>query len=186
LEILITGLLLFAAVHFIPSKASSLKLALVGKLGSGGYQGVFSLLLILALTLIVYGWRHTTPEYIYALPMAVRTLTSALMLLALILFVASKPPTRIKRFIRHPQLTGVVVWAVAHLLSNGDSRSLVLFGGLGLWAILEIIFINQREGAWVKPDAPPWSREVILLVIAAVVFAGVIWAHPWLAGVPVF
>lgn len=186
MEILIAGLLLFAAVHFIPSKAPSLKAAMVGKLGDGGYKGVFSLLLIAALVLIVYGWRHTTPQHIYALPLAVRSVTSALMLLAFILFVASKPPTRIKRVIRHPQLTSVVVWAIAHLLSNGDSRSLVLFGGLGLWAILEMVFINQREGVWVKPEAPPVAREIILLAIGAVVFGIVIWAHPWLAGVPVF
>lgn len=186
MEILIAGLLLFAAVHFIPSKAQGLKAAMVAKLGGGGYQGIFSLLLITALALIVYGWRHTLPQHVYALPLAVRPVTSVLMLIAFILFVASKPPTRIKRFIRHPQLTSVVLWAVAHLLSNGDSRSLVLFGGLGLWAILEMVFINQREGTWVKPEAPALSAEIILLVIGIVVFAAVIWAHPWLAGVPVF
>jgi hypothetical protein len=74
---------------------------------------------------------------------------------------------------------------MAHLLLNGDSRSVLLFGWLGVWAVLEIFFINKREGVWVKPDAPAWSREIKGVVISLVVLAVVVFLHPYIAGVPV-
>ena len=91
---------------------------------------------------------------------------------------------RIGNLVRHPQLGGLLTWAVAHLLVNGDSRSLVLFGGLGLWALLAIVATNRRDGAWEKPEPPPLAKDVIGMVVSLVVLAAVIWAHPWLAGVP--
>ena len=108
-----------------------------------------------------------------------------LVLLGFILFVASGQPTRIKQYLRHPQLTGLILWAAAHLLMNGDSRSLVLFGGLGLWAILEIVFINRRDGEWVKPEVPALAQDIKILVISVVVYVAVAFAHPWLAGVAI-
>ena len=72
-----------------------------------------------------------------------------------ILFFAAYPPTNVKRLLRHPQLTGVALWGVGHLLANGESRSIVLFGGLTLWAIAEIVVINRRDGARDKPAPVP-------------------------------
>ena len=92
----------------------------------------------------------------------------------------------IKQILRHPQLTGVLIWAAAHLMMNGDSRSLVLFGGLGSWALLEIIFINRRDGAWVKPEVPGIGQEIKILAISLVAFLALMFGHPWFAGVAVF
>ena len=108
-----------------------------------------------------------------------------LVLIAFILFGASNYPTRIKQFIRHPQLTGVAVWAFAHLVLNGDSRSVLLFGTMGLWAILEIVFINRREGKWVKQPSPSWAREIRGLAISLVVFVVVVMLHPYMTGVSI-
>jgi uncharacterized membrane protein len=91
-------------------------------------------------------------------------------------------PTNLKRWIRHPQLTGVAVWGLAHLVANGDTRSLVLFGGLGAWAVLEIVLINRREGAWQKPAPLPITADLKPLVAAAVAFALLLYLHPWIAG----
>jgi hypothetical protein len=77
----------------------------------------------------------------------------------------------------------VATWAGAHLLANGDSRSLVLFGGLGVWAVLEIILINRRDGAWEKPEPLPLSADVTPLIAAAVAFAVLLFVHPWISGV---
>jgi hypothetical protein len=114
----------------------------------------------------------------------VRPVTLALMYVALTLFFSSRVPTDIKRVLRHPQLTGVVVWAVAHLLGNGDSRSLALFGGLGLWALLEMAAINRRDGPWQKPEPVGLPRSLVPLGIGAVAWALLFFAHPWIAGVP--
>ena len=183
--ILVAGVLLWAVVHLMPAMAQSVRASCVNKLGENGYKGVFSLLIALSLVLIVVGWRGATPDYVYHLPPMVKHISMTLMLLSFILLGASMYPTRIKKAFRHPQLMAVVVWSIAHLLVNGDSRSIVLFGGMGVWALLEIIFINRRDGAWIKAEVPGWGREIRGLVISLVIFVAVMWLHPYITGVQI-
>ena len=180
---LILGVLLFAGVHAIPSLAAPARARFIGQRGDGAYKGLFSLALLVAIGLMIAGWQSSLPSGFYAPPVWSRWAALGLMAVSLLLFLASVLPTNVKRFVRHPQLTGVASWAVAHLLANGDSRSLVLFGGLGLWAVLQIVLINRREGAWQKPEPQPWGAELKLLVAAGVELAVLLWAHPWIAGV---
>ena len=183
MEIMIFGLLLWSLVHFIPSLAIPVKKNWIGMLGETGYKISFSALIFLSLALIIYGWRHSTPSHLYTLPIIVRPITVLLTLFAFVLFGAAQRPARLKTFIRHPQLTGVIVWSFAHLLSNGDSRSVVLFGWMGIWAILEIIFINRRDGEWIKQPSPAWPKEFKGLAITFVIFVIVALLHPYIAGV---
>ena len=185
MELLISGLLIWSIVHLIPSVAPSMKTKWVGTLGETGYKLSFTVLLLVSLALIVFGWRASEPSFLYQIPTGARHAVLLLILVAFILFGASNYPTRIKNYIRHPQLTGVMIWATAHLLLNGDSRSVLLFGSMGAWALLEIIFISRREGEWVKKPAPGWGREIRGLVISLVVFAVVVAIHPYIAGVPI-
>lgn len=183
--VLTLGVLLFAAVHFIPSLAPGVKQSWQGRFGENGYKGIFSLLLLVSFALIIFGWRSSSPTYMYALPPAFRTLTLALTAVAFWLFIVSNRPSRVRQFLRHPQLTGVAIWAIAHLLVNGDSRSLILFGGLLVWSVGEILAINRREGQWEKQAIAPWSADIVNIVVAAIVFVVLIFLHPWLSGVPV-
>lgn len=183
--LLITGLLIWSLVHFVPSLATPLKQKYIEKLGENGYKLAFTVLILISLALIIFGWRSSVPTMLYVLPPIFRMISILLILIGFILFGASHSATRIKSYVRHPQLTGVIVWALAHLMLNGDSRAIVLFGGLGIWAILEIIFINRREGAWVKPAAPGWAQEFKGLAISIVVFVVVVMLHPYIAGVPI-
>ncbi len=183
--LLIAGVLTWCLVHLFPSLAVNKRQQLITKLGENAYKGLFTLLMISALALIIFGWRSTVPAFLYQLPAFTRHLGMLLVLVAFIIFGASNYPSRIKQIIRHPQLTGVIVWAFAHLLMNGDSRSVLLFGGLGVWAILEIILINKREGEWVKQPIAGWDREIRGFVISLVVFAVVVMLHPYMTGVPI-
>ena len=176
------GVLLFMLVHFVPSLATGLRNSLINHVGKHPYRGLFSLLLVISIALMVFGWRSTTPELVYLPPSWAMPLTSVLMLISVMLFGAAHQPTRIKRVVRHPQLTGMLVWSLSHLLSNGDSRSLVLFG-LGLWALIEMPLINRRAGAWVRPDAPALSIEIRGILISVVVFFVLVFLHPYFAGV---
>ncbi len=185
MTLLAIGILLFAGVHLIPSLAPAIKAGWRSRLGEGGYKGSFSLLLLAALALIVIGWRSSLPTLVYLPSPALHGPALVLLVAAFLLLVVSSRPSRLRRLIRHPQLTGVTLWGIAHLLLNGDSRSLLLFGGISLWAIVEILAINRRDGAWHRPDVPPWRAELVNLVIAAVVTGVVVYVHPWLAGVPV-
>lgn len=182
---LFLGLAMWCLVHFIPTLGVGIKQSLIAKMGNNGYRGVFSLLIVLSLVMIVAGWRSVTPEFLYALPMFTRPLAMLLILVAFIFFVAARLPTRLKQYVRNPQLTSVILWAIAHLVLNGDTRAVMLFGTLGVWAILEIVFINKRDGEWVKPPVPGWGAEVKVVMIGFVAYVAVMFLHPYIAGVPV-
>jgi len=185
MAMLLSGVVLFALVHLVPPVGTGLRDRAVDRLGENGYKGIFSLLLILALMLMVFGWRGAHPGFVFTPPPALHIPALVLMLLGIYLFIVSARPSRVKQFLRHPQLTGVALWAIAHLAMNGDSRSLVLFGGMALWAVLEILAINKRDGTWQKPEAPAMTVDIVTLAIAAIVVAILIFVHPWIAGVPV-
>lgn len=181
---LVAGLLLWSVVHFIPAAAVSFRASLIEKMGKGAYSAVFALLIIASIVLIVFGWRSITPSFLYVLP-ELKTVAMVLVLLGFLLMGAANYATRIKQVVRHPQLTGVAVWAVAHLLLNGDTRSIVLFGGLLVWSVVEILLINKRDGEWVKPEVPTLQKEIVGLLISLLVFVVFVFIHPYIAGVPV-
>jgi uncharacterized membrane protein len=178
------GVLLWTMVHFMPSLAPGFRQSLIGKLGEMPYKGLFALDIVVAIVLIVYGWRTTLPEIVYVPPAWGYRAALPLMAISVFLFGAARRPSAIKRILRHPQLTGLVVWSVAHLLANGDQKSLVLFGGLGAWALIQMTLINRREGEWVKPESPTLVREMIGVVVTAVVLFVLMYLHPYFAGVP--
>ncbi len=184
--LLISGLLLWSVVHLIPSIAPGLKESLQLKFGMKTYKIGFTLLIVCSLLLIIFGWRNSEPQFLYQFNNSAHYFFLGLNIIAFILFGAAKYPTRIKRFVRHPQLTGVLLWATAHLLLNGDCRSVWLFGVLALWTILEMIFISKREGPWAKPPAPPWGREIRGLCITSIIIVVLIFIHPYIAGVSVY
>ena len=179
------GVLLFCLTHLMPSIMPGIKTGLVSRLDENRYKGLFSLTLLISIVCIVFGWRGAAVTYIYQPDPALRHLALGLIVVAFLLMVAASRQTRLKRIVRHPQLTGVLLWASAHLLLNGDNRSLVLFAALAAWSSIEIITISRREGTWVKSDVPAWSSEFVTAGIACVVIAVLIALHPYFAGMPV-
>jgi uncharacterized membrane protein len=182
--LLTTGVLLWALAHLFPAVGVDPRQRMVARLGPGPYRGIFSLVIILSLVLIVVGWRSSIPEFVYIPPVWGRGAAKFLVLFGFILFAAARAPTNIKRVLRHPQLTGVLLWAIGHLLANGESRSLILFGGLAVWSIIEMIAINRRDGAWQKPEHKPVRNDLITVVIGFLLFTVFLFLHRWIAGVP--
>jgi len=183
--LLLLGVLLFAGVHFVPSLAPAFKASWHKRLGEGGYKGTFSLLLLLSFALMILGWRSAEPTFVYLPVPALHHPALLLLVIAFLLMVVSSRNSRLCLIIRHPQLTGVALWGLAHLLLNGDSRALVLFGTLAIWALLEMIAINKREGAWIKGEPPSWAAELLTVIITAVLVGLIISIHPWISGMPV-
>lgn len=183
LALLVFGLLLWSGVHLVPAVAVAFRAKAVQRLGEGRYRMVFALLILLSIAAMVFGWRSAVPLPVYAPPAWGMHATALLVLAAFILLGASHAKTNIKRRLRHPMLTGVVVWGVAHLLANGDVRSLVLFGGMALWAAIEILAINRREGVWVRPEPVPFKADLLTAAKGVVVYAVIVFLHPYLFGV---
>ena len=179
---LILGVLLFADIHMLPN-APATRGRVIERLGEQRYKGLFSLGIAGSIVLMVIGWRSSVPSYIYAPPSWGADVAIPLVFVALVLVVATYLPTNLKRLIRHPQLTGVAIWSGAHLLANGDSRSLVLFGGIGLWAVVEMGLLSRRAGTWQRPEPLPLAVEFKPLIVAAVVFAVLLLVHPYITGV---
>ena len=171
-------------VHLSVCLTPGIRAKLMDRFGEDPYKGLFSLLIVASIVLIVLGWRGSVPYPVYDPPQWGRIVAVILMAVALILFLASSLPTNLKRVMRHPQLTGIVLWAAAHLLSNGDRRSIVLFVGLALWSIAEIVVINRRDAVWVKPSAVAVSKDLLPVVFGAIVFVLLYWLHPYFTGVP--
>lgn len=185
MTLLIAGVVLWSVSHLFPAAAPEARAKLANRFGEWPYKGLFALDIILALVLIVVGFKAATPSAIYAPPLYGSPVPSAFLLLAILLFASSSTHNNLRRFIRHPQMTAVLFWSIGHLLANGDSRSVVLFGGLGIWAVLEMVFINKRDGAWEKPGPVPFVEDLITAVIAGIVFAGLVYFHASLFGVSV-
>lgn len=176
------GVLLWSFTHLMPAAFSGLRKGLISRLGENGYKGVFTLLMVLAIYLVISGWKATVPETVYVPPLWGRHVTALLMLAGFVLFFAPYPPNNIRRALRHPQLTGVACWGIGHLLANGEGRSIVLFGGLALWAIIEMVVINRRDGAWTPPAAVPRKNDILLVAATLVAYVVVAAAHQWLFG----
>lgn len=165
------GLALWSAAHLFK------RLAPAARAQAGDRaRGVIALLLVLSVVLMVIGYRNWFSAQIWNPPGFLTHLNNLLMLFAVYLFAASGMKTAITRVIRHPQLTAVKTWAVAHLLVNGDLASIVLFGGLLVWAVVEVILIN-RQTAWVR-NPPSSTGKEIAAVVGAVLVTGLIgWLH---------
>ncbi|SCA56536.1 NnrU protein [Candidatus Terasakiella magnetica] len=186
MTILALGVVLWTLIHLFPVYAPNQRASLVNYIGLIPYKGLFSIPVLASLGLISWGWQQHDPAYVYELPFWARHLAMLMIFFAVVLFGTAMGKSRIRQFIRNPMLAGVVVWATAHLLVNGDENSLILFGGLLLWAVISIIGTNRREGGWQKPEIGSWLAEIRLLVIAVAVCAGLIFAHPYLSGMPLF
>ena len=175
MSLLLTGMLIWIVAHSFKATAPDRRDALVAKFGEQPWRGVFSLVILASLLMIVFGWKAAVPGAVYAPPLAPGIIPSLLVLIGLVLFFAAQMNGNIKRILRHPQMAGTIVWAVAHLLTNGDSRSIVLFGGMALWAFYEIIMINRREGP--RGTLPPASIKFDLIAVAVGVVAFAVVGH---------
>ncbi len=180
---LILGVVLWSILHLMPAADVGFRKNLIARIGENPYRGVFSLLIVLSLYLIISGWKSTIPESLYLPPIWGRHVTALFMLIGLTLFIASHPPNNFKRLLRHPMLAGVICWSIGHLFSNGELRSVILFGGMAVWAAVEILLINRRDGAWTRPDPVPFKKNIAVVIGAVVVYVVIVFSHTWLFGV---
>ena len=184
--LLIFGLVLFFAVHSLSIVNEPYRDNLVSKLSAGSFKTIYSLISLLGLILIAwgYGLARYDPILIWTPPLWLRHLSLLLMLPVFILLTATYFPGKIKRIVKHPMLIAVKLWALSHLLANGMLADLFLFGSFLTWAVLDRISLKNRP-VRTSPSLPE-GRYNDLIAIAAglliyVVFA--MWLHLWLIGV---
>jgi len=168
MSLLIIGVIEWSLVHWIKRLAPGFRQKMSDRMGEAS-KGVIALLLVLSIVLMVLGYRAAPYIELWQLPRWAIHLNNLAMLGAVFLFGMSSTTGRLRGRMRHPMLTAVIVWALAHLMVNGDVASLVLFGGMGAWAAISIILIN-RAGPWQRPTPGPARKDIILVVATVVMF----------------
>jgi uncharacterized membrane protein len=189
LLVMILGLVLFFAAHIFTTKRDARAQA-IARLGEGTYKILYSVASLAGLALIVWGFGHyraTGWIDVWYPPKAMKHITVALMLPAVILVVASYLRGRIYATLKHPMLAGVKLWAFAHLLANGDLGSIILFGSFLGWGVYDRISLKHRK----DPGGPPIpvggvTNDLIAVVVGIVAYLALAFAfHPVVIGVPV-
>jgi uncharacterized membrane protein len=182
MTILILGLALFFASHLAPLARPDLRAAGVARLGAGGWKIAYTLAAAAGIVLIVlgYGAARDAPVDLWFPPTWTVHANNLLMVAALGVYIAGPFKGAAARAIRHPQLTGVKIWAVAHLLANGDLAALLLFGGFLGWAVASVVLINKRDGARAEPAPAPHSRDLGHAAATVATVGAVGWLHAWL------
>lgn len=175
MSLIVLGLALWIAAHLFKRLAPARRAAM----GDAG-KGLVTVGVLAGLVLMAIGYRGVEHVDLWYPPAFLTHLNNLLMLLAVYLYAASGMKTRITAVIRHPQLTAVKTWAVAHLLVNGDLPSVILFGGLLAWAVVEVILINRAVPRPAPPAPASMGKEAGAVVGAVVVFGAIAWVHNWL------
>jgi len=177
MALMILGLALWYATHLEKIYLRGPRAQLVARIGTGPFKGLVAVLTVGAVALMVIGYQQAPYIEVWPYVPALVHLNNLLMVLAVALLVAGGIPGHLRHWVRHPQLTAVKTWAVAHLLVNGDLASVVLFAGLLAWAVIALIGINKRDGKGAKPGPGTLTGNLIHLGVTAVVFGALAWAH---------
>lgn len=185
---LILGLVLFLGVHSTRVVADGWRTAMMARLGERTWKGLYALLSIVGLGLVVWGFglARQQPVELWWPPSFMRHVTRLLTLIAFILLAATYVPRNaIKARLHHPMVGAVMVWALAHLLANGNLANAVLFGSFLAWSILSFRAARARDvAAGTTYPAGTVSGTTITVVVGAVTWGlFAFWAHGMLMGV---
>jgi len=184
--ILILGLIVFLGAHTIPT-LRPFRAALIARVGEGPYAGIYTLVSLLGIVLIVWGFGRYRAEGlipVWSPPLWTRHVTILLMWFAFVsLACMNKTPGRIRGWLRHPLLAGVTIWALAHLIANGDAGGMLLFGAFFVWSIYARVALERRGDHGAAPSAALTRVDAIELVVGTLLWAALALLHPYFAGV---
>ncbi len=172
--LLTLGVILWAAAHYFKRLAPDARAAM----GNRG-KGLVAVALVTSLLMMIFGYRGAEFIHVWSPPSWTVHLNNLMMLIAVFVYGMSATTGRLRGKMRHPQLTAVKIWAVAHLLVNGDLASIILFGGMLVWAVGSVILINRSE-VWARPAPGEVKKDILLVVITLVTFGLMTAIHAWL------
>jgi uncharacterized membrane protein len=183
MALLILGMILWVGAHYFRRLMPEQRAAL----GNKG-KGVIAVAIVVSLVMIIIGYRGAAFIDVWYPPSFLTHLNNLLMVFAFWVYGSSaakgaKAWPAYKT--RHPQLMAVKIWAVAHLLVNGDLASIILFGGVLAWAVGSVILINKAEPDWTPPPAAGKATYIRLAVITVVMLIITIAIHTLLGVSPV-
>lgn len=190
MSVLILGIVVFLGIHSVRIVAPRWRLAKIAAWGENKWKGLYSVISFIGLVLIIWGYVLARPNsiFLYEPPVWTKHIALLLMLFAFISLVISNFKTgKLKPILKHPALIAVKIWALAHLLANGDLASLILFLSFLIWAVVDRIAIKRQERAGLMQTVivpGPISNDIIAIAIGVVLYALFVWKlHALLIGV---
>ena len=183
MNLLILGIIIFFSVHLVP--IFPLRNILINRLGENKYKGLYSLIALVGLLIIIYGFDRADLHAIWEpLPYS-REIALSLMPISMILLAAANIQTNIKRVIKHPMLIAILIWTFVHLIANGDLRSIILFSSFGAYALIDIIF--SKKVLVVKNTTNyTLTKDIIVFIIGLLIYAIIVYFHQYIAGVAIY
>ena len=188
MAILVLGLVIFLGLHSTRIVAEGGRAKAIARLGEGPWKGVYSLLSLIGFVLIVWGFGRARGDAaeLWTPPVGARHTTILLMLFSMILIGAYIfRQSHIAVAVHHPMVWGVAIFAAAHLLANGSSADLLLFGAFLVWAVADLVssYARDQRNAIVYP-APNWGATLGAVVLGFVLWVALLAGlHRWLFGV---
>ena len=183
MNLLILGIIIFFSIHLVP--ISPLKNILINRLGENKYKGLFSLIALIGLLIIIYGFNRADFYPIWnPLPYS-KEIALALMPISIILLTTASIKTHINRFAKHPMLIGMLIWSFVHLLANGDLRSIILFASFGVYALIDIIF-SKKVLMTKNTTNYTLTKDIIVFIIGLLIYAIIVHFHQYIAGVAIY
>lgn len=170
-QVALAGLFLLAS-HFGVS-STGLRPWLVARLGQGLYLGLYSLVAAVGFWWLVAAYRAAPVLVVwdYAPWQSwVPVLVNPFAFLLIVASLSQRNPTSvgqagaldraesafgILRVTRNPFLWGVTLWALAHMVPNGEAAALLLFGTLALLAGLGSVLLDARLA---RSGGEGWAR----------------------------
>ena len=190
LAVMIIGLAVFFGAHTLTTMRAQ-RAALIARTGEVTYKVVFSLVSLIGIALIAYGfarYRAAGMIDVWDPPRWLRHVNNLLLWPAFVCIAAAYIPGDIKRVLKHPMLVGIKLWAFGHLLANGDLGSIILFGSFLAWAVYDRITLKRRT----DPGAPDFGLggrdcDTLAVVVGTLVYLALgFWFHPYVIGIPAF
>jgi uncharacterized membrane protein len=181
MTILVLGLVIFIGVHIVTTQRE-LRSRLISQWGAGPYKIAYSLISIAGVILIAIGFsRYRAAGYIdiWMPPPWTRHVTLTLMWFSFVaLASAYSPHGRIAGWLKHPMLVAVKIWALAHLLANGDLGSIILFGAILAYAVFDRIAVKRRGDAGAAAQ-PAFTRgDAIAVAAGSIGYLAMLALHP--------
>lgn len=189
MAILVLGIIIFLGMHLVRVVAPGFRAGIIESRGKGTWMGLYTIVSLVGLCLIIYGFGQARGEtgMLYDPPIFLRHIALLLMLVAFIVLAAGfLPAGRIAVAVKHPQVLSIKIWALAHLLANGETSSVLLFGSFLAWAVILRISLKRREraGEKVLPVFRSTRNDVLAVLIGLVAFVLFVWKlHELLIGV---
>jgi len=186
--LLILGIVIFLGAHTFTTLRAR-RQGVTDAVGINVYKGLHGIVSLIGFVLICIGFSHYRADGLIPLwspPAGMRHLTIALMWFAFVSLAAMNPaPSRIRGWLRHPMLVAIKIWALAHLIANGDLGGIILFGSFLAWAVYDRIAVKRRGDLGAARVAAFTRADAVILAVGTVAWIAMIFLHPYLIGVPV-